>query len=145
MSLGLHELQQITLDVWETFLGIRPEEVPPTPLGPGTLAARVRIMGAWEGTVVLRMPPALARQVGETMFDKAAGTLSDEELRDAVGEIGNMVAGNLKGLLADEARLSLPTVAEWYLPEEPRNGQVIASVDLMAFAEHFRVFLLKKP
>lgn len=144
MSLGLHELQQITLDVWETFLGVRPDEVPPAPLGAGTLAARVRIMGAWEGTVVLRMPPALARQVGEAMFAKPAEILSDEELRDAVGEIGNMVAGNLKGLLAEEARLSLPTVAEWYLPEEPRNGEVIAELDLTAFGERFRVLLLKK-
>ncbi|MES2305348.1 MAG: chemotaxis protein CheX [Gemmatimonadota bacterium] len=145
MSLGLHELQQITLDVWETFLGVRPEEVAPRPLGAGTLAARVRISGAWDGTVVLRMPSALARRVGEEMFAKPAEVLSDEELRDAVGEIGNMVAGNLKGLLAEEARLSLPTVAEWYLPEEPRNGIVIATIDLSAFEEQFRVLLLQKP
>ncbi|MEO5798033.1 MAG: chemotaxis protein CheX [Gemmatimonadales bacterium] len=144
MSLGLHELQQITLDVWETFLGVRPEEVAQRPLGAGTLAVRVRITGAWDGTVLLRMSPALARRVGEEMFAKPAEVLSDEELRDAVGEIGNMVAGNLKGLLAEEARLSLPSVAEWYLPEEPRNGSVIATVDLLAFGEQFRVLLLQK-
>lgn len=142
MSLGLNELQQITLDVWELFLGVRPDEVPYSPLGAGTLAARVKIMDAWEGTVVLRMRPSLARRVGEAMFAKAAVMLSDEEVNDALGEVGNMIAGNLKGLLLGEARLGLPVVAEWFLPEEPRNGNVVASLDLEAFGEHFRVLLL---
>jgi chemotaxis protein CheX len=44
------------------------------------------------------------------MFAMSEDELSEEEIRDAVGEIVNMVGGNLKGIVEGESSLSLPCV-----------------------------------
>jgi CheY-specific phosphatase CheX len=44
------------------------------------------------------------------MFDTPEA--SDDETRDALGEIANMTAGNVKALVESYCRLSLPMVAE---------------------------------
>ena len=44
------------------------------------------------------------------MFDTEAA--SDDEIRDALGEVANMTAGNVKALVESYCRLSLPMVAE---------------------------------
>jgi chemotaxis protein CheX len=46
------------------------------------------------------------------MFDMPAEAISPDELRDAVGEVANILGGNVKTLIAGKCRLSLPSVAE---------------------------------
>ena len=46
------------------------------------------------------------------MFSADCGSLSGEEIRDAFCEIANMIGGNIKGSLAEEADLSLPVIGE---------------------------------
>jgi chemotaxis protein CheX len=74
------------------------------------LVGSVHIAGAWSGEVQLRSDAAFARRAAAIIFD-APGGGSDEENRDALGELTNMVAGNLKALLPAPSRLSLPAVA----------------------------------
>ncbi|WP_413451408.1 chemotaxis protein CheX [Georgenia phoenicis] len=40
-----------------------------------------------------------------------ADPVDTEDLRDALGEIANVIGGNIKGLMADRSTLSLPVVA----------------------------------
>jgi chemotaxis protein CheX len=46
------------------------------------------------------------------MFDLEPEAVTLDETRDALGELTNMMGGNLKALLPGPSRLSLPTVVE---------------------------------
>lgn len=142
MTLGTRELQQITGDVFALVLELPVMEETDAPLGGDTVAARVGIDGAWRGTLVLRVGPALGRRLAAAMFERDVTAITDEDLRDAVGELGNMIAGNVKGLLAGEATLTLPTVGPWHPPEAPRGGAPLVSLPLSVLGERFQVMLL---
>lgn len=80
------------------------------PTAEPTMSSWVLITGAWEGAVVLRCTRSWAARVAGAMFD--ATDPSAEDTADALGEIVNMVGGNVKALLPGPSRLSLPMVAE---------------------------------
>jgi hypothetical protein len=143
MSFGSMELDAITRDVLALVFAIDPTEGV-APKG-DTLAARVRINGAWEGSIVVRTVPALARELAATMFGRPAESLQEDEVRDGLGEVGNMIAGNVKGLLTEEARLSLPVVGPWMGPDEPRGGTLRASIDLAVLRHPLQVLLISTP
>ncbi len=143
MPVSSTELRQITDDVWQYTLNLPVADAAHTPMGGGTLAARVRIHGPWEGSVILRCSPGTARRWALAMFAKRDEETTAEEVRDALGELANMIAGNIKGILDGQFQLSLPVVAEWYLPEEPRVGRVVGALDLESVGERFQVTLLE--
>jgi len=73
------------------------------------LACRVRIRGGFEGEVVVSASLDLARHIAEHMFeDDLAGPPTALEAREALREIANIVAGNLKPLLGPSNQLGLP-------------------------------------
>jgi len=110
------DIVAITQDVWSSFL----EEENPTeleigdPAGPGTekVTGCVHISGAWEGSILLSCSARAARTVAAALFATTSDEVSSAEVVDAVGELTNMVGGNLKGLLPGPSRLSLPSVTE---------------------------------
>lgn len=70
----------------------------------------VDFVGSFEGRLSATFAEHLARRVAGLMFARAPEDVSEAELRDAVGELVNIAAGNLKGVLPPHCRLSLPTV-----------------------------------
>lgn len=52
----------------------------------------------------------LAEQVAAAMFATTVGEIDDAAVFDAVGELANIVGGNVKALLVDEAVLTLPAL-----------------------------------
>ena len=93
-------------------------------------------------SLILRCRREAAARWAASMFNRSANETSQEDVRDALGELANMVAGNVKGILAGESRLSLPVVGEWYQPEGPRSGHIVASVHLSGGEDPVHVFLL---
>jgi CheY-specific phosphatase CheX len=77
-----------------------------------TVAGVVQITGAWEGAVGLQCAEPLARQAAMKMFAVPAPAVTPADLRDALGELGNMMGGNFKALLPEPCVLSLPMVIE---------------------------------
>ncbi len=75
------------------------------------VASWVHISGAWDGSVLVQLPRPLALQLAGTMFASDPAAVTPEELRDAMGEIANMIGGNLKAVLPAPSRLSLPSHA----------------------------------
>jgi chemotaxis protein CheX len=74
-----------------------------------TVTSIVHIEGAWQGAVILRCSQALAATLtAEMLGGESAPTFDD--IRDALGELTNMVAGNLKAMLPAPSSISLPTV-----------------------------------
>jgi chemotaxis protein CheX len=107
----------ITQNIWESILGLeiqRSRDV--APLTQATrersLTGCVQLAGAWEGSVFLYCSAALAGEVAATMFGTSPETLRSGDVEDALGELTNMVAGNLKIVLPRPCQLSLPAVVE---------------------------------
>jgi chemotaxis protein CheX len=110
------ELVEITERVWDSLF-----DVPLVPRDPGDPLGRssgraisgcVHITGAWEGAVTLHCSETLAKLVTGAMFEMEPAEASDDDVRDALGELANMVGGNVKALLPEPCRISLPAVAD---------------------------------
>ncbi|MCH8156911.1 MAG: chemotaxis protein CheX [Nitrospinae bacterium] len=72
----------------------------------------VQLTGAWKGAVVFYFSTALAQTATKRMFPLDDPTSDPENLYDALRELSNMIAGNLKSLLPEPSQLSLPKVAQ---------------------------------
>ena len=108
------DIPEIAFSIWETLFslplatgepGAQPTE------GAGGLTGCVQIDGAWNGAVLLECPTTLAQQLATELF-RPEGETTAEEVGDTIGELTNMFAGNIKALLPEPSRISLPAVAE---------------------------------
>lgn len=104
------DVQMVVEEVWSSFLGA--DE--PLVLGvPGTLetgwSAAVTVTGAWAGMVSIELPTSVAEEVCRRML--GVEETHDEDVADAVGELVNMIGGNVKSLMPGPSVLSLPVVA----------------------------------
>ncbi len=117
MSLTPGELFEILETIWSTQLGfeIDDDEQAATVLGDSTenlMTGIVQISGGFAGAVHLICARSVVQAAAARMFSMPEGDLGDEDLRDALGELTNMVGGNLKTLLPGSEFISLPTVIE---------------------------------
>lgn len=78
--------------------------------GADELVASVTITGAWSGDVSVRLSPSLATRLAREILEVDPTSPDDGGVRDVVGEVANMIGGNLKALLPEPCRLSLPRV-----------------------------------
>lgn len=76
----------------------------------GHVVAVVQIVGDWQGAVRLDIDLDLARRACANLTGVEVSELSPQDVRDAAGELANMVGGSVKALCAHSSRLSLPTV-----------------------------------
>ncbi len=76
----------------------------------GYVVSAVQIMGDWQGAVRLDADLGLVRQVCARFLGVDAGDLSTEDVRDAAGELANIIGGSVKSQLEPTANLSLPSV-----------------------------------
>jgi chemotaxis protein CheX len=105
------EIEEIVKTIWSTLIDVAIE--PGRGAGAGddsTVTGIVNIDGAWHGAVLVQCPVALAYRVTAAMFQGDEEPTVDE-VRDAFGELTNMIGGNVKALLPGPSALSLPTVA----------------------------------
>ena len=68
----------------------------------------VQVSGEWNGVISLYLPSSLVALVTETMFSLNSGQATPETKKDAVGEMINMIGGNIKSLLPQPSTLSTP-------------------------------------
>lgn len=105
------DLAEIARTIWGTLFELPLETSATTHHdGDSTVTSVVHIDGAWHGAVMLRCPMALAAVVTSAMFQTGAEPVADD-VRDALGELANMLAGNVKALLPEPCGISLPAVA----------------------------------
>jgi chemotaxis protein CheX len=76
------------------------------------LSAFVQIMGDWQGLVVLCLSKSLAQSATGAMFELPAEAVEPEMVRDAMGEMANVIGGAVKAGIAGTKSLSLPTVVQ---------------------------------
>jgi chemotaxis protein CheX len=103
---------------WETFLG--PSEMIPTdPTAPGehddVICSAISIGGPWSATLLLHVSGNLARRATALIIGVEPDELDPADVRDIIGELANIVGGNVKGCVSDadaEWTLSLPVVSD---------------------------------
>lgn len=105
------DVAQIVENVFRTMLNLevtRSDVNSSTALNP--LTAAVHFAGEWRGAVLLQcgLPEALA--FTNCLMLSAEHARADEDVRDALGELANMVGGNLKSVLPSGVALSIPSV-----------------------------------
>ncbi len=113
MTIDEQTLQQVVSDVCSGMLGLTLEPSDEHHCEDAdALSAIIRISGCWDSLVQVLTPRRTAVSIASSMFAITEEELSEAEIHDAIGEIANMVGGNLKGIVEGESSLSLPCVGE---------------------------------
>ncbi len=105
------------VEVCDTMLSMEVaviEEAPPAEKSENYLVGSVNFTGEIMGIVSIGVPDALARRMTASMLGIEIDEIeSDDEIKDLLGEISNIVGGNLKSSLTDAGiacRLSPPAI-----------------------------------
>lgn len=107
------EVTRIVEDVFRTMLDMRVEQCPKASSpAPGTLTASVHFAGEWRGAVLLQCRPAQAFVFTSRLMAGVRPIRVDADVRDVLGELANMLGGNLKSVLPPGVALSMPSVVE---------------------------------
>ncbi|GAB1694710.1 chemotaxis protein CheX [Krasilnikovia sp. M28-CT-15] len=107
------ELAEMVEQVWMSYLD--PEGVDPLiATGDSTqlceVHSSVSITGSWSGHVVYATSTTAARRAAAAFLAMEPDEVSEEDLTDVLGELANIVGGNVKAMLPPGALLSLPQV-----------------------------------
>jgi chemotaxis protein CheX len=105
-------MELATKEVFELMLGAELKPAPAEDANSFDITAMVGLAGQLCGVLTLRCK----RDTAAKMARKMLGTLpptDSQDVKDAFGEVGNMIAGNFKNKIsgmADACMLSVPTV-----------------------------------
>ena len=121
-------VQSIADEVWPSLVGDGEAFVPvPVPPAAELVSAWVDIIGPWTGSVVLTCAPATAEALTESvLMTRPPTVVDDEDVADALGELANVLGGNIKSVLPGESRLGLPQIGS--APSRGRLDDVCALV-----------------
>jgi len=106
-------LAQIVKSVFETMMSLEVAEceMPWFPSG-DRLTSALHLAGDWNGAVLLECDRHQAcRFAGRFLSMDPPGAV-DDVVRDVLGELANMIGGNLKCVLTPGIRLSMPSIVD---------------------------------
>lgn len=112
---ALADLESIMNDCWATFLNnIEPlEPVAPADAAAFGWSAAITVSGGWQALVLMQFSDVAASEVALRMLGMGADeTPTQEDLTDSLGELVNVIGGNVKSLMPGPSQLSLPLVAQ---------------------------------
>jgi chemotaxis protein CheX len=114
MQITEDQIVIVTKDVWNTVLSLEIKTIKNVDAGKDQkrVASFIQIMGNWEGSIILDCTQHLSKLFASKMFGMPLDEIRDEEIMDALGELINIVAGNLRAFLPQPCQLSLPAVID---------------------------------
>jgi chemotaxis protein CheX len=123
-------VQSIAEEAWTALVGEDEVLVPlPAELPGDVLSSWVDLTGPWTGSVVVTTGRSTAEELARCMLKEHAPPLIDvEDIADALGEIANVVGGNIKAVLPPPSALSLPKVGTAAAPPDPTD---VARIDVL--------------
>ncbi|MBI5017353.1 MAG: chemotaxis protein CheX [Deltaproteobacteria bacterium] len=105
-----------TLQTLEVMAAVRPTRGAPfvkaDEVAKGDISGVIGLAGDATGSVAVTFPESLAIEIYSNMVGEAASSL-DEGVKDAIGEVANMIAGGAKAGLSQNGfsfRIAIPTV-----------------------------------
>jgi CheY-specific phosphatase CheX len=104
-------VNQIVEHVFQTMIGIEAKaaDIPFPPAGE-LITAVISLAGGWKGAVLVQCGLQDAFFFTSRMIGVDPPTSLNDDVRDVLGELANMIGGNLKSVLPGGVGLSLPTV-----------------------------------
>jgi chemotaxis protein CheX len=115
LSVGIlpSEVAQIVESVFGSMLGLETRECE-EPWFPSVdrLTAAVHLAGHWNGAVLLECDRCQACRFAGRFLSMDPPDAVDDVVRDVLGELANMIGGNLKCVLTQGIRLSMPSVVD---------------------------------
>jgi chemotaxis protein CheX len=107
------DLMAIAEQVWASYLdpeGVSP--LVPAPIAPPSrdVSASVSVTGAWRGHIVVSCSATASRNAAAALLGVDLADVTPADITDALGELANIIGGNVKSLLPEPSALSLPVV-----------------------------------
>jgi len=114
MKANEDQICSMVRSVWSTQLGLEIQKAdgPATPSASPTMTAVIHISGDFRGGIRLECSRTLIRRAASIMFNLGEDQLCDDDERDVVGELTNVIAGNIKALIPGSNSISLPTIVD---------------------------------
>jgi chemotaxis protein CheX len=121
-------VQSIVQEAWSALVG-EDEFLMPLPGGlpDDAISSWVDVAGPWKGAVVLTCSRSTAEELSRCLLkEHAPPVIEPEDIEDALGELANVVGGNVKAVLPGPSALGLPQVGS-----APVAGADTCRVDLL--------------
>lgn len=128
------ELVGIIEKIWQTTVGGNIRQSPTAGdvlASEDSLTASIYFRGGFTGLLAATCHESLARQIASNMMQTSVHT--EEDIRDAIGEVVNIAGGNVKALLPAPCQLSLPAVLEGEMAELLLLGPESETLDTVCF------------
>jgi chemotaxis protein CheX len=121
-------VQSIAQEAWSALIGGDEFLVPlPGGLPHDAVSSWVEVVGPWTGAVVLTCGRTTAEELSRCLLaEHAPPVLDAEDVADGMGELANVVGGNVKAVLPGPSVLGLPEVGS-----APAAGPDVLRVDLL--------------
>ena len=135
-------LVDVVKSVWSTSLGLTVESGPdPLPTSDNVFGARIADLGATEDSLLLECSMPMAEAAAARMFQLGLEDLEEADLLDAVGELANILAGNVRDLFPEWTRLGTPQVLRGVELEACLESSSSDGLHFQCEGMPFRVFL----
>ncbi len=123
-------VQSIAQEAWSALIGDDEFLVPlPGGLPDDAVSSWVDVVGPWTGAVVLTCGRATAEELARCLLaEHAPPVLDAEDVLDGLGELANVVGGNVKAALPPPSVLSLPRVG---VAPTVRNPADVCRIDVL--------------
>jgi len=107
-------LEELIRRCWFDTIGLAIEPLKTDMLDPADnfIISTIVFTGQQQGSLTLMMSEKMANMVAGKMFDHPLETVSYDDIRDSLGELANVLAGNLKARFFGSSELSKPVVMQ---------------------------------
>ena len=107
------QLAEVCETVWELALSMGLERCDPDRFCPGNSDswATVNLIGGDVNSLILECSTEAARLAAGVMFGLEQTEISPEDMQDTVGELVNVIGGNLRGVFDGNTGIATPSVA----------------------------------
>lgn len=110
---SLGDLQAVVAQIWSAYLDVDGNgglTVVPDTSARIPVTASVPMRGAFTGHVAVATTATSARRVASLMLELEPTSVHEDDVIDAVGELANIIAGNVKALLPQPTTSGIPSV-----------------------------------
>jgi Predicted inhibitor of MCP methylation, homolog of CheC len=112
-ELSKDAVTEIVQSIFSTMIGVDVIAVDsPASHAGDRITSSVFLEGAWNGAVSLECSRQYACHVAGHFLAVEPPLIVDDDVRDVLGELANMIGGNIKSSISSEVRLSLPSVVD---------------------------------
>lgn len=128
MQVNAELLAQMASDMFVSMLEMHVEAIDFLPFETGAelMCASIRISGVWNAELHVVTTDSVAKGIACNMFAAEMDGVTTEDVQDALGEVVNVIGGNVKGVMDNDCNLSLPCVGE--VPGDLPAGQTSQDV-----------------